>query len=213
VTAGPGFASPPLLVLTDRGLCAAPLREVVATAVDCGARAVVLREKDLPPAERAELAECLTALLAPSGGVLIVAGAAPVAGGRSVAGGAAPGGARLHLAARDPFPTPRPALVGRSCHDAAEVVRAAAEGCDYVTVSPVYPTGSKPGYGPALGPAGLARLCRPGLPVFALGGVLPPAVPHCRRAGAYGVAVMGPVMRQPTIVAAYLAALAEMKVT
>ena len=48
-----------------------------------------------------------------------------------------------------------------------------------------------------------------GLPVYALGGVRPGDVAACRAAGAYGVAVMGPVMSEPTIVAAYLAALQE----
>jgi thiamine-phosphate pyrophosphorylase len=95
-------------------------------------------------------------------------------------------------------------VVGRSCHDAGEVDRARAEGCDYVFVSPVYPTESRPGYGPALGPAGLAALCRPGLPVFALGGVQPETVPECLEAGAYGVAVMGPILRRPALTRDYL---------
>ncbi|SEP13470.1 thiamine phosphate synthase [Trujillonella endophytica] len=189
---------PGLLVLTDRTQAAAPLPEVVAAAVDAGARAVVLREKDLPPPERAALADALAAVLAPVGGLLVVAGPPGPAGRTAV-----------HLAAADPFPRPRPALVGRSCHSADEVDRAAAEGCDWVLVSPVFPTPSKPGYGPALGPAGLARLVRGAPPVHALGGVTPGDVADCLRAGAAGVAVMGPVMRDPGRVSEYLAALGE----
>jgi thiamine-phosphate pyrophosphorylase len=70
-----------------------------------------------------------------------------------------------------PCPHPRPALLGRSCHDPAEVT--AAAGCDWVTVSPVNLTASKPGHGPALGPAGLAAcIDAPGAPpVYALGGL------------------------------------------
>jgi len=184
---------PRLLVLTDRTQAAGPLVSTVAAAVDAGARAVVLREKDLPDAERDELAAELAAVLAPVGGLLVRAGPA--------------GAPAVHLAAADPLPDPRPDLVGRSCHSAAELARAQAEGCDWVMLSPVYPTSSKPGYGPALGPAGLAALVRPGLPTFALGGVQPHDVAACRAAGAYGVAVMGPVMRDPRLVAAYLAAL------
>jgi thiamine-phosphate diphosphorylase len=186
----------PLLVLTDRQSCRRPLVEVVAAAVDGGARAVVLREKDLPVAERAALAERLQAVLAPAGGVLVLAGT-------SLAGDA------VHLAAADAVPQPRPALLGRSCHDAGEVARAAAEGCDWVFVSPVHATPSKPGYGPALGPAGLARLVPGAPPVFALGGVEPRDVAGCLTAGAAGVAVMGPVMRDPSLVADYLDALRE----
>ena len=189
---------PPLLVLTDRTQCAAPLVETVAAAVDGGARAVVLREKDLPDAERDRLAGQLGALLAPVDGLLIRAGAAGSAGAGAV-----------HLAAADPFPHPRPALVGRSCHSREEVLRAGEEGCDYVMVSPVFPTASKPGYGPALGLSGLAALAAAAPPVYALGGVGPADVPGCLAAGARGIAVMGPVMRDPRIVPAYLAALEE----
>lgn len=71
------------------------------------------------------------------------------------------------------------------------------EGVDYVTLSPVFPTVSKPGYGPPLGAQELARLCGqvPGLAVVALGGVGPGRVRPCLAAGAAGVAVMGEVMR------------------
>ena len=186
---------PRLLVLTDRTQSAGPLAATVAAAVDAGARAVVLRDKDLPGAERAALAGELRALLDPVGGLLVVAGPAD---------GTA---AAVHLAARDPFPATRPALVGRSCHDAAEVARAREEGCDWVLVSPFAATASKPGYGPALGPAGLAALVAGSPPAYALAGVTPDDVPACLGAGAHGVAVMGPVMRDPRLAAAYLAAL------
>jgi thiamine-phosphate diphosphorylase len=190
---------PPLLVLTDRSQCSGTLVDTVGAAVDGGARAVVLREKDLPEGERNRLAEQLRALLDPVDGLLIRAGAAASAGADA-----------LHLAARDPLPRPRPALVGRSCHSPDELARARAEGCDYVTVSPVFPTASKPGYGPPLRPTGLAELVAGAPPVYALGGVQPDDVPGCLAAGARGVAVMGAIMRDPHLVPAYLAALREM---
>jgi thiamine monophosphate synthase len=186
---------PRLLVLTDRTQCAGSLTDTVAAAVDAGARAVVLRDKDLPLPERAALAERLTALLAPVDGVLVWAGAAGGTGRPAV-----------HLAAADPLPEPRPALLGRSCHSAAELAAARDEGCDWAFLSPLAATSSKPGYGPALGAAGLAALVPLGPPVFALGGVRPGDVAGCRAAGAHGVAVMGPVMRDPSLVARYLAA-------
>ena len=187
---------PPLLVLTDRSQCDRPLREVVATAVDGGTRAVVLREKDLPPDERAALAEELRTVLDPVGGVLVHAGLAGSAGKAAV-----------HLSSRDSFPSPRPRLVGRSCHSADELSRARAESCDYVFLSPLFPTPSKPGYGPAVGLDRLAQLTAGAPPVYALGGVTIADVGGCLAAGAYGVAVMGPVMRDPSIAPAYLAAL------
>ena len=183
-----------LLVVTDRTQAAGPLADVVAAAVDAGARAVLLRDRDLPDDERATLAAELRTVLTPVGGLLVTAGAG--------------GDGAVHLAAAEPFPDPRPALVGRSCHSAAELVQARAEGCDWAFLSPVFPTASKPGYGPALGVEGFARLRPLGPPTYALGGVGPDDVPALLTAGAHGVAVMGPVMRDPSVVRDYLAALA-----
>ncbi|SDF96281.1 thiamine-phosphate pyrophosphorylase [Blastococcus aurantiacus] len=190
---------PRLLVLTDRTQCAGPLVQAVATAVDCGARAVVLREKDLPEDARRELGDQLRAVLDPVGGLLIHGG---------LAGGS--GSEAVHLSGSDPFPAVRPRLVGRSCHSADELARAGEEGCDLVTISPVFATSSKPGYGPALGLDGLARLL-PGAPrAFALGGIRPEDVPGCLGAGAYGVAVMGAVMRDPRTMRGYVSALRDL---
>ncbi len=171
-----------VLVLTDRAQARWSLREVIAAVVDGGARSVVLREKDLPRPERVELAEALRAILEPVGGRLIVAGPDPL------------GGNAVHLAATDPTPD-GVGYLGRSCHDADELSRLSTE--DYVVVSPVFPTASKPGYGPALGLYGLAGLaCRTATPVFGLGGLESPAhAIACVAAGAAGVAVMGAVMR------------------
>lgn len=191
-----------LLVLTDRRMAAAaghPLIDVVAAATSqpelAGAPvSVVLREKDLPPGERAALAERLRDVTGRAGVALIVASDAGLA--------ASVGADGVHLAAADlwpdPWPSgPAPALVGRSCHTPAEVRAAAAEGAAYVTYSPVFATSSKPGYGPAVGLDGLAaaRDAARGMPVVALGGIGPAQVAPCLAAGASGVAVMGEVMR------------------
>jgi thiamine-phosphate pyrophosphorylase len=92
-------------------------------------------------------------------------------------------------------------LVGRSCHDRSELVRACDDRLDYVTLSPVTATASKPGYGPALGVAGLRdqvtalRAGRADTPtVLALGGVDADNAGYWVEAGADGVAVMGAVM-------------------
>ena len=188
---------PRLFVVTDRALASRPLPEVVAAAVAAGARAVLLRDKDLPLTERHTLAGELRAALDPVGGLLVWGGAA-----------GAPADTAVHLSAHDAFPAVRPPLVGRSCHSAAEVARAAAEGCDWIFLSPVFPTSSKPGYGPTLGVEGLAALVPAAPPVLALGGVRPQDVAGCLAAGAHGVAVMGAVMREPTAVADHLTALA-----
>src|SRR5262249_39898364 len=63
------------------------------------------------------------------------------------------------------------------------------------TLSPIFLTASKPGYGPALGIAAIGPAARLGIPVLVLGGVTANVVAPCLEAGARGVAVMGEVMR------------------
>ena len=189
---------PRLLVLTDRAMLP-PGRDLISTlraAVEGGARAVLLRERDLPTPVRARLADQVQALLSPVGGLLLFASAAPPDWNSPLAG--------LHLRSTDPVPGTRPALLGRSTHSADEVLHAAAEGCDYVTLSPVAPTRSKPGYGPSLGAVGFAsvltqaRRVRAPLPaVYALGGVDEHNAASFLQAGAHGAAVMGSVMGSP----------------
>jgi thiamine-phosphate pyrophosphorylase len=191
----PAWLLPRLLVLTERTLLPAgrDLTSTLAAAVRGGARAVILRERDLPSPVRARLADQVQALLSPLDGLLLLASAAPPETSSRPAG--------LHLRSTDPAPETKPGVLGRSAHSAAEVLQAAAERCDYVTLSPVAPTRSKPGYGPPLGAAGLGRLLaragrvRGTLPaVFALGGVDEQNAASFLQAGAHGVAVMGSVM-------------------
>lgn len=171
---------PRLLILTDAAVCPRPLHEQVALAAAGGARAFVLREKDLPEPKRRELAARLEAALDGTGARLGIADPTWTADA-------------CHLSAAAALPQPRPGLVGRSAHTGD----AGATDADYVTFSPIYPTDSKPGYGPALGPRALSRFCAASpVPVYALGGIESPwRAAECRRAGAHGVAVMGAVMR------------------
>jgi len=177
-------------VLTDRTMserAGLGLEQTLTEAARGGARAVVVREKDLAQEARIELARRLTTILQPSGGTLIMA-SDPVAA-------EAAGSSWLHLAADDALP-PAGFQWGRSCHSLDDVRRAVEEGASYVTVSPVYTTASKPGYGPALGIEGLrATVTETAMPVFALGGIDAERAAACRSAGAYGIAVMGEVMR------------------
>jgi thiamine monophosphate synthase len=191
----PGVTLPPLLLLTDRSQLppGRRLTDVVAAAVRGGVRAVLLRERDLLPSERGQLAEELRAVLDPVLGLLL--SASPIV--RPAAG--------VHLRAGEPKPSARAAFVGRSCHDAAELAAALDERSDYVTLSPVAASASKPGYGPALGADRFGALvARTPLRVYALGGVTPANAATWIDAGAYGIAVMGSVMRadDPTEVAA-----------
>ena len=159
-----------VVVLTDRRLARRPLVEVIERARPDW---VILRERDLPTDKRRRIADQLRAVL--PAGRLIVAGPDPLDGDA------------VHLAERDPHVDV--ALVGRSRHRASHSSYA-----DYVTVSPIYPTISKPGYGPPLGASSAGRVAD--VPWLALGGIdSARRVAECRAAGAVGVAVMGAVMR------------------
>nr|WP_221376837.1 thiamine phosphate synthase [Actinoplanes polyasparticus] len=163
-----------LVVLTDRRLAAGSVVEVVRAAVRGGASWVILRERDLPYEPRLRLATELRDVV--PAGRLIVAGPDPL------------GGDAVHLAERDPLPTGGVRLVGRSRHG-----RLSDE--DYATLSPIWLTETKPGYGPALGPAAAARLAG-GVPWLALGGIDSAArAAECAAVGAAGVAVLGAIMR------------------
>ena len=87
------------------------------------------------------------------------------------------------------------AWIGVSAHDPGEVAEAAEAGADYATLSPIFATASKPGYGPALGVAALRMAAVHRLPTFALGGIGPDVLAACRDMGAAGAAVMGGPMR------------------
>lgn len=189
-----------LLLLTDRAQLrlGRGLERTILECLDAGLTHVVLRELDLPDAQRAALAGALT----DAGATVIaarrpVAGAAglhlPSAGGNTMSGrgNTMSGEVAARLDGLSPMWTscyPR----GRSCHRRAEVEAAAAAGFDYATLGPFAATASKPGYGPPLPRQEYADLP---LPTYALGGIDPGNAATALAAGAHGVAVMGAVMR------------------
>ncbi len=185
------IALPRLLVLTDRAVAHAAghdLVDVVAAALDAGAPAVLFREKDLAPGPRAELAALVAARVRDTAALLLVAS--------DVALAVAVGADGVHLNETEPMPTDGAGLVGRSCHSGAGLDRAGHDGVAYATLSPVFTSISKPGYGPPARAELLAELApragRP--PVLALGGVTATAIGPCLAAGAWGAAVLGAVM-------------------
>ena len=184
--------SPPLLVISDQSQSTRPLLEVARAAFDGGCRWFSLREKHLLAAERRALLAELVALGRPYNATVMVhddidAAAATGAGGVHLPSHGDPVVARARL--------PR-GLIGISAHTAAEAAALLTTGADYATVSPIFLTDSKPGYGPALGLAGLAATVAAARgPVVALAGITPANARACRDAGAAGIAVMGEVMR------------------
>ncbi|MGC2202398.1 MAG: thiamine phosphate synthase, partial [Stellaceae bacterium] len=183
---------PPLLVISDRRQARHPLETVAKAAFEAGCRWFSLREKDLPSDERRALLSTLIVLGRRYGSTVSVHDDLEAALETGAAGLHLPSGGNPS-AARALLPD---GLIGASAQSAEEASRLRAAGADYVTVSPVFMTASKPGYGPALGLEGLAGVVAqaPG-PVIALGGITAQNAGRCLAAGAHGVAIMGEVMR------------------
>jgi len=77
-------------------------------------------------------------------------------------------------------------IIAMSCHKEAEVIAAEKSGADFVVFGPVFGKQGMP-----TNQAGLDQLrsvCRPAIPVLALGGVTPANAHSCVEAGAQGVA-------------------------
>jgi thiamine-phosphate pyrophosphorylase len=183
---------PPLLVISDRRQAGRPLEEIAEAIFAGGCRWFSLREKDLPVAERRALLSGLVTLGRRWGATITVhedvdAAAMAGAGGVHLPSAGRPAAARARLPG---------GLIGASAHSAEEASALLGSGADYVTISPVFLSTSKPGYGPAIGLNGLAEIvAQLHGPVIALGGITVANAPLCFSAGAHGIAVMGEVMR------------------
>jgi thiamine-phosphate pyrophosphorylase len=187
-----GLPVPSLLVISDRRQARLPLEQVAESVFTGGCRWFSLREKDLPPAERRALLGRLVALGRRLGAVVTIHEDIDAAVAADADGVHLPSGGNVE-AARSRLPK---RLIGASAHSAGEASRLLRTGADYVTVSPIFVSASKPEYGPALGLDGLARIVAEASgPVVALGGITDGNAATCLAAGATGIAVMGDVMR------------------
>lgn len=183
-----------LYVITDRGLCAPRnLYDTIHDLLDVGVSAVQLREKDLSDAEYIKLAEPLCQLCHAYSAQLFINSRIKVAMDVGADGLHLPGDSTSVRKVTEE--TNHRFIIGSSVHTRTEARQRETEGTDFITYSPIYPTLSKPGYGPAVGLEGLRNVTEGvNIPVFALGGITPERVSECLDAGAYGVAVMSGVM-------------------
>lgn len=183
-----------LYVITDRELCAPrTLYDTIHDLLDAGVSAIQLREKDLSDAEYIKLAEPLRTLCHAYSAQLFINSRIAIAMEIGADGLHLPGDSasveKVVEKTNDGF------IIGSSVHTLTEAKQREAEGADFITYSPIYPTLSKPGYGPAVGLEELQKVTGTiNIPVFALGGITSERVSECLDAGAYGVAVMSGVM-------------------
>ena len=183
-----------LYAITDRQICAPrTLYDTIRALLDAGVSALQLREKDLSDTEYIKLAEPLFRLCHTYSAQLFINSRIEIATEIGADGLHLPGdSASVEKVIEE---TNRRFIIGCSVHTLTEAKQRETEGADFITYSPIYPTLSKPGYGPAVGVEGLRKATEGvNIPVFALGGITPERVSECRDAGAYGIAVMSGLM-------------------
>lgn len=185
-----------LMLVTDGRGDLVRLETVVAAAVQGGVRCVQLRESHWSVRQQLQAAERLLPLLAPVRGVLLANDRVDLAATGLVHGAQIGHRSLPPELARQVLGKQR--LLGYSAHDQAELDLAAAAGCDFALLSPVWATDSKPGM-PHLGEARACALtAQARLPVLWLGGITPAhaariaALPAARRP--IGIAVRSAVM-------------------
>jgi len=191
-----------LYVITDeeigQGLSHA---ELARRAVAGGADVIQLRDKRFSGRALLNAAVAVRKVTRDAGALFIVNDRLDVA--------LAAGADGVHLGASD-LPigearrlAPPGFIIGASVGSAAAAGRAAAEGADYVALSPTFSTGSKDDAGPGHGLAVLSAVrAAVSLPLVAIGGINAANVADVIAAGADGVAVISAVVGKADVTAA-----------
>jgi thiamine-phosphate pyrophosphorylase len=169
------------------------LTDVVREALEGGVRAVQLREKDLSSGELFRLAAELRRLTSEYGARLIINDRLDIALAVEADG--------VHVGITSvPVAIVRQVmgkgtLIGYSAHEIDEALQAQADGADFVTFSPVYPTPSKSAYGQPCGVKKLAdAVAALQIPVVALGGISLANVAEVLSASVTGIAVISALL-------------------
>ena len=186
-----------LIVITDR-LLAHPrtVEEVVTLALEGGARAIQLRDKDAGAREMLASARRLRALTREFEALLFINDRIDVALAVDADG--------VHLGPDDiPVAALRsvvpPGFVIGHSTDLPEVARRAQDdGADYLGCGTVYPTSSKGDAGEVIGLERLQEVVRSvDIPVVGIGGIDASRAPEVAETGCAGIAVIGAVMAAP----------------
>ena len=182
-----------LLAIVDMDLCdqnkLAPAYQA-EELIEAGAALIVLRSRSREAGELLRLTLALVPSARRAGARLLINDRVDVA----IAAGA--DGVHLPTKGLDAATARRllgpDRIIGVSSHGQLEVERAERNGADYVTLSPVFRSLSKPGYGGSVTPEDLKLICQSTpMRVYALSGMTPDRVSQVAATGAFGVAAMG----------------------
>jgi thiamine-phosphate pyrophosphorylase len=171
---------------------------VLPALAEAGVDGFQVRAKGLADAALLAFADSVIAAVRPLGAAVVVNDRVDVA--------LASGADGVHLGLQDlPVAVARRLaprlLLGATCRDRDQALRAAADGADYAGFGPVFATVSKTGLPTPLGTEAV-RAAAGVLPLVGIGGIDAATANAVRAAGAEGVAVIGAIWRQPDPVAA-----------
>jgi 8-oxo-dGTP diphosphatase len=153
--------------------------------LDAGLHLIQVREKHLAREELRELAKHVVLMAHAQGAKVLLNGDVTLAqevGADGVQLTAA------QLAGLSERPTVE--WCGASCHNAEELRRAEALGCDFALLSPVLPTQSHPGTSHLGWQSFTAMSAGAAIPVYALGGLVEGDMPVAWQQGAHGIALL-----------------------
>jgi thiamine-phosphate pyrophosphorylase len=175
--------------------------EIAMQAIAGGADAIQLRDKTCSSRELVRIGRVIRGITRRSATLFIVNDRLDVA--------LACGADGVHLGQEDMRTdvarqiAPSGFIIGVSVRNTGEAIMAEEEGADYVALSPIFSTGSKPDAGPGHGLDMLREIRRNvSVPVIAIGGIHRGNVNEVIAAGADGIAVLSAVVGAPDIAAA-----------
>lgn len=186
---------PPIMLITDATQAVLPLDDIIQQSLQAGCRWILLRDPAADDNTLTKQALEIKKHCAEFDAKLFISRNVNVAKAVEADG--------LHLSAAQNISDIRDAcrgmFISKSCHSIEDAIDAEQQGADLITLSPIFITQSKPGYGPALGLGTLKNTSQQiKIPVIALGGINVDQVSPCFESGAAGIAVMGNIMRSQT---------------
>ncbi len=185
-----------LYLVTDRRLSNLPFFQMIKKAVEGGVTIIQLREKSLSTKEFIEEALEVKKIIEGKNIPLIINDRVDVALAVNADG--------VHLGNEDmPVEIARRILgkkfiIGASAGSVLEAVEKSEKGADYIAVSPVFSTPTKPDAGSPLGLDGIRRIKESvRVPVIGIGGINRENVIDVIKSGADGVAVVSAIVSSP----------------